>query len=230
MNDRYLLLIGISVLLLNLVNTNGDFILAQMVSAKAKAVYAAGAARQQFIGGFYGDFQTWVSALTALVQILLVSRLFKTIGVGRALFLLPALAMTGYGAAAALPGLALVATVKVVENSTDYSLQNTIQQALFLPASRDAKYKAKAAIDTLSVRLGDLGSAALVFAGAQLGFTVFGYAVANAVAAALWLLLVARLSRRHRQLSARADAARIDRDLAAAAPPARAEEAARKAV
>ena len=78
-------------------------------------------------------------------------------GVGQRLFLLPLFAVAGYGASALLPALALVATVKVVENSTDYSLQNTIQQALFLPTSRDAKYKAKAAIDTFSVRLGDLG-------------------------------------------------------------------------
>lgn len=63
---------------------------------------------------------------------------------------------------------AQTATVKVVENSTDYSLQNTVQQALFLPTSRDAEYKAKAAIDTLFVRLGDLGSTGVVFVGALL--------------------------------------------------------------
>jgi len=201
LHDRYLLLIGVCVVLLNMVNTNGDFILAEMVNAKAKTFAAAGA-RQRFIGTFYGDFQTYVSTLTAVVQILLVGRVFKTMGVARALFLLPVIAVSGYGAAAVLPGLALVATVKVVENSTDYSLQNTIQQALFLPTSRDAKYKAKAAIDTLSVRLGDLGSTALVFAGVQLGLTVLGFAVANVVAGAVWLALVVRLSRRHRRMTA----------------------------
>jgi len=35
---------------------------------------------------------------------------------------------------------------KILENSTDYSVQNTVRQALFLPTSREAKYKAKAAI------------------------------------------------------------------------------------
>ena len=108
--------------------------------------------------------------------------MFKKVGVGGALLFLPLLAITGYGAAALVPLLAIVATVKVVENSTDYSLQNTIQQALFLPTSRDAKYKAKSAIDTFSVRLGDLVSTGLVFLGAQIHLSTLGFSIANVIA------------------------------------------------
>ena len=36
----------------------------------------------------------------------------------------------------------LVRIGKIAENSVDYSIQNTTRQALFLPTSRDAKYKA----------------------------------------------------------------------------------------
>jgi AAA family ATP:ADP antiporter len=129
------------------------------------------------------------------VQILVVGRLFRMLGLARSLFLLPLLAFAGYGASAMLPGLALVATVKVVENSTDYSLQNTIQQALFLRTSRDSKYKAKAAIDTFLVRVGDLGSMALVAAGVHLGLSVFGFAMTNVAAALAWLWIVSRLAR-----------------------------------
>src|SRR5262245_44623364 len=53
--DRYLMLIAASVLLLNMVNTTGDFLLAQMVNTKAAAL--APAARRHYIGAFYGDFQ-----------------------------------------------------------------------------------------------------------------------------------------------------------------------------
>ncbi|HXI57977.1 MAG TPA: Npt1/Npt2 family nucleotide transporter, partial [Polyangia bacterium] len=178
--DRYLLMIAISVVVLNLINTTGDFILAQLVNAKAHTLAVGD--RRHFIGAFYGDFQTYVSVLTAVVQILVVTRVFKSFGVGGALLFLPLFAVSGYGASAFVPLLGLVATIKVVENSTEYSLQNTIQQALFLPTSRDAKYKAKSAIDTVSVRLGDLGSTALVAIGAHLGLTVFGYAAANVIA------------------------------------------------
>jgi AAA family ATP:ADP antiporter len=203
LRDRYLLLIAGAVVLLNLINTTGDFILAELVNTKAHAI-ADAAARQRFVGQFYGDFQTWVSVLTAAVQILLVGRLFRTLGLGRSLFLLPLLAFAGYGASALLPGLALVATVKVVENSTDYSLQNTIQQALFLRTSRDSKYKAKAAIDTFLVRVGDLGSMGLVAVGVHFGLSMFGFALTNVAAALAWLWIVRRLARHQMALSASA--------------------------
>jgi len=121
---------------------------------------------------------------------------FKKVGIGSALLFLPLLAVAGYGASALSPLLAVVAAVKVVENSTDYSLQNTIQQALFLRTSRDAKYKAKAAIDTVTVRLGDLASTALVFVGAEISLSIHGFALVNVVAAVLWIVVAFRLARR----------------------------------
>jgi AAA family ATP:ADP antiporter len=202
LQDRYLLLIGLMVVIINTINTTGDFILAQIVNARARAVtahLADGAhARQLYIGAFYGDFQTYVSVFTALVQITVVARIFKSIGVARALMVLPLFALTGYGISALVPGLTLIAAVKVMENSADYSLQNTVQQALFLRTSRDAKYKAKAAIDTVSVRLGDLASMVLVFVGVQLGLTALGYSLANVMAGVVWLALAVAISRRHR--------------------------------
>ena len=191
LHDRYLLWVALSVFILNFVNTTGDFLLAQLVNAKAHTLPVS--EQRSFIGAFYGDFQTYISVLTSLVQILVVSRIFKALGIGGALLLLPVFALSGYTLAATLPLLGLVATVKVIENSTDYSLQNTIQQALFLPTSRDAKYKAKAAIDTMFVRLGDLASTGLVFVGAQLGLGVVGYSVVNVVASVAWIWIALRL-------------------------------------
>ena len=109
---------------------------------------------------------------------------------------LPILAITGYGATAMMPLLAVVAAVKVAENSTDYSLQNTIQQALFLPTSRDAKYKAKSAIDSFGVRLGDLLSTALVFVGSQLKLSLKGFALANVAIGLVWLWIALQVRRR----------------------------------
>jgi AAA family ATP:ADP antiporter len=203
-HDRYLLLIGLGVLVLNLVNTTGDFILAQTVDAHAASAAAGAAdpddARRRAIASFYGGFQTWVSGMTALIQIVLVARIFKIAGVRRSLFVLPLLALGGYGAFAVVPVLLLLAIVKIAENSADYSLQNTIQQALFLPTSRDAKYKAKAATDTFFVRVGDLASTGVIFAGATIGLGVRGFALVNVAVAALWLAIVAAIARRHRRI------------------------------
>ena len=68
-----------------------------------------------------------------------------------------------------LPIFAVVRIAKILENSTDYSIQNTTRHALFLPTSREAKYKAKQAIDSFFVRAGDLLQAGVVFVGTSAG-------------------------------------------------------------
>jgi len=59
-----------------------------------------------------------------------------------------------------VPSLWWVLGAKVAENSTDYSLNNTVRNILFLPCSREEKYSAKQAIDsffrTLLCRWGGL--------------------------------------------------------------------------
>jgi AAA family ATP:ADP antiporter len=198
--DRYLLLIGLSVIALNLITATGDFVLAQMVSAKAHALPAA--ARARYIGAFYGDLQTWVTILTTFVQVFVVARVFKAVGIGGALFFMPLLVVVGYAGFALAPLLAAVTAVKVGESTADYSLENTIEHALFLPTSRDAKYKAQSAIDTVSKRLGDLGSTALVFLGTRAAFGVRGFAIANVVAGLVWIWISLHLRRRQRSMVA----------------------------
>ena len=73
--------------------------------------------------------------------------------------------------------------LKVADNSLDYSLGNTTRQALWLPTSREAKYKAKQAMDTFFVRAGDVAQAGLVFAGERLALTVPAFAAINVVLA-----------------------------------------------
>ena len=58
---------------------------------------------------------------------------------------------------------------KVAENSTDYSLNNTVRNMLFLPCTHEQKFSAKQAIDSFFVRMGDVLSAVLVFLGTTMG-------------------------------------------------------------
>ena len=156
---------------------------------------------KQFIGKFYADYFTWVSVLTAFIQIFLVSRIMTRFGVRAALYVLPIVAFGAYGIIAFVPILALIRLSKIGENSLDYSLNNTARQALFLPTSREAKYKAKAAIDTIFVRAGDLSSAGLVFLGSLLAFRVRDFAFVNMALVLVWLLIVVGIGRRHRKLT-----------------------------
>ena len=204
LRQRYLLLIATMVLLFSLVNTLGGFILNSMIASEAANRVAAGAASDEraLIGTMVGRIQTSVNLLAFLLQAFVVSRVFKYAGVRAALFILPTIALGGYSLIALLPVFTIVSWIKILENSTDYSLQNTTRHALFLPTSREAKYKAKQAIDSFFVRAGDLLQAVIVFAGTALAFTTQHYALVNVAFVALWLLAAIGIAREHRRLMA----------------------------
>ena len=204
--DRYLLLIGILMLLVNLVNTNGEYILGKTVVTLYTAAHGAAAAggldEKKVIGEFYGNYFTIVNVLSAIIQAFVVSRVLKYFGVRVALLVLPAVALVGYGAMAFIPLLGFIRGAKLAENSLDYSLQNTTRNALYLPTSREAKYKAKQANDTFFVRAGDVMSAGIVFAGTTwLGFAARQFALVNVALVIVWLVIAIALGRRFQRMA-----------------------------
>jgi len=198
--DRYLTLIALLVLLLNTVNTTGEYIVGRFVTELAGQLPKE--EQGKFIGQYYGDYFSWVNLLGFLIQMFLVSRLFRWIGVGGALFILPCIALGGYSLLAVVPVLGIIRVVKILENATDYSLNNIVRHALFLPTSREAKYKAKAATDTFFVRAGDMVQAGIVFVGAEIfRFSVGNFAVVNITMVVVWLVVAYAIYRRHKKLS-----------------------------
>jgi AAA family ATP:ADP antiporter len=199
LQDRYLLLIGLLMLLTNLVNTNGEYILGKTVVdlyTKAHGAAAAGGLdEKKMVGEFYGNFFTMVNILAALIQALVVSRVIKYFGIRVALLVLPIVSLIGYTSMAFVPILAFIRTAKLAENSLDYSLQNTSKNALYLPTSREAKYKAKQANDTFFARLGDVLSAGFVLVGTALSLQARHFAMLNVVLIAFWLLVAVVVGR-----------------------------------
>jgi AAA family ATP:ADP antiporter len=204
LRQRYLLFIGLLTLVLNFVNTNGEYVLGKTVSRMAEQAVAAGTAgglsTPQFIGAFYASFQFWQNLLGALLQFFVVSRILKYFGVRAALFVMPLISLCGYTLLVAAPVLAYIRIVKVLENATDYSLQNTVRRALFLRTSREAKYKALQAVETFFWRTGDMLSALTVFVATAWGLGVGRLAAFNLALVFVWLALAAAIGREHRRL------------------------------
>jgi AAA family ATP:ADP antiporter len=203
--NRYLILIAALLVLLNIVNTTGEYILGRSVLEHAQGLAAAAADFdiEKHIGSFYGTFFFWVNIATILIQALLVSRIVKYLGMTGALFILPVIALGAYSLVALGASFAIFRIAKMAENSTDYSLMNTTKQMLWLPTSTDEKYKAKQAIDTFFVRTGDVISAGIVFVGTTwfaLGLSGFG--MANVFFVFIWLGLATLLLRENRAASA----------------------------
>ena len=198
-NDRYLLLIALLMLILNTVNTTGEFLLGRFVEQAVHAASSDIAVQERLIGEFYGNYSSLYSGLGMLLQMFAVSRIFKHAGLGAALLVLPCIAFASYSFILFLPLLAVVRWAKILENAADYSIQNTTRQALFLSTSREAKYKAKAAIDTFFVRAGDVLQAGIVMAGTSIGLGVKGFASINLLLTLAWLALAAGIVREHRR-------------------------------
>ena len=116
--------------------------------------------------------------------------------------------MAGYLLMIRAPSLQMISVVKVADNSINYSLSNTTRQALWLPTTREAKYKAKQAVDSFFVRAGDVIQAGLVFVGERMSFAVPAFAAVNVVLAGAWLGVVALLNT---QLRVKARAAGTER-------------------
>jgi AAA family ATP:ADP antiporter len=196
----YLRNMMVLLVMLNLVNTVGEYVLSRTVLAVAEQREALHliADKESFIGSAYGRFNVIVSITSLILQSLVASRLVKRFGLAGVLFPLPLIALGGYGLIAAGGAAMVVAYTKLAENSTDYSLMNTAKQMLWLPTNREEKYKAKQAIDTFFVRFGDLCAAALVFVGTTIGLSIQGFATVNILLVVLWLAIAWRLLGRYR--------------------------------
>ena len=79
------------------------------------------------------------------------------------------------------PSFEAIRVLKIADNAVDYSLGNTTMQALWLPTSRETKYKAKQAVDSFCVRAGDVLQAGVVYTGELTALTVSGFAALNVI-------------------------------------------------
>ena len=190
LESPYLRLVAALVVLLNVVNTTGEYIVARLLTIHVNELAAASASfdKQAYIGAFTGNYQFSVNVLAFLLQAFVSSRLVKHRGLAGVLLVLPLVALGGYAIVAAGVGLSVVRWIKTAENATDYSIMNTARQLLWLPTSREEKYKAKQAIDAFFMRGGDLLSAVVVYLGTHvLRLTVEQFAVANIVLTLVWI-------------------------------------------
>ena len=201
LSNRYLRLVAALVVLLNVVNSTGEYLVARLLTLHVNELALASPAfdKQAYIGAFSGDYQFWVNVAALLIQALVTSRLVKYRGLRGVLLVLPLIALGGYAIVAAGVGFSVVRWIKTAENATDYSVMNTARQLLWLPTTREEKYKAKQAIDTFFVRGGDVLSAGVVALGAgMLHLTVPQFAMVNVVLTIGWIAIAIALGQPRR--------------------------------
>jgi len=206
--SRYLLFYALLIFSLNFVNYMGEFIF--RITADQTAVNAVrtgttgGLDQGQFTSIIYTKYHFLYNLIALLVQLFLVSRIFKWIGVSGALLFLPIIALGGYGMVGVMgASMLLIKWVKGLENGLDYSLMNTIKGAIFLVTSREEKYKAKAAAESFFYRGGDAFAALCVFVGSTyLGFAAKSFAGLCVFVTLVWIVLCFLVMREYKKIKA----------------------------
>jgi AAA family ATP:ADP antiporter len=157
-----------------------------------------------YIGAFYGDYFLYVTIGAFLLQAFVVSRIVKYLGLRGVVLALPLVALgtyTLFAVGVGVLGIFVLRWAKSAENMTDYSIMNNGKAMVWLPTSRGAKYKAKQAIDTLAVRIGDVISATMFIVGsAALGMGMRSFALINLALVAVWLFATFLLLRHNKQI------------------------------
>ncbi|NLT68135.1 MAG: MFS transporter [Acidobacteria bacterium] len=204
LNDRYLFWIAGMVVLLNVVNTTGEYVLGKLV---VEEMANTPGDPKILISQFYSKFYFMTNLLGLVLQAFVTSRVIRYMGVRGALFILPLVALASYSVLALAPLLAVVRWTKIAENSTEYSIMNTVRHALWLPTTREAKYKAKAAVDTFCQRGGDVLQAGIVYVGTSVGAGIAGFSWLNVVFTLVWLFVASRIFLEHRRRTAGSSAA-----------------------
>ncbi len=180
------------------------------------------------LAAFFGSFNM-ISGLASLgLQLLLTSRVLRSVGVGLALFIVPvAMASTSLGLLV-FGSLLAVSALKASDQVLRYSIDKVTLELLYLPLSAAETFRVKPFIDTVIYRLGDgLGGVVVLVGAAWLGWTpvqvgwltlavVVAWLAAAAVARRQYVSNLQDSIRQHRLDAERAGGALLDRNASAA--------------
>jgi len=160
---------------------------------RATAGADAGAATQ-----FYSRLDRYINWLVLAIQILLTRQLLLRYGIAPLLLIPAGAILLGYALLMAAPLPMLIASVLVVTRAGEFALAKPARETIYTRVEREARYKAKATIDTAVYRGGDL-----CFVWMHKGLAAFGSMVvfgAGALVAAAMALSAWRLIRVQRAL------------------------------
>jgi AAA family ATP:ADP antiporter len=209
---RYLSATALMVVVFSWIVASGDNILFGLVQDHLQEQFAdfsgdpAEQARliKNATTAFYGDLFFWINLVGLLLQAFIVSRLLRFGGFGLLLIATPVISLVAYLSMAIAPVLGIIKLMKVAENASNYSVNNTARQMLWLPTSKAMLYQAKTAIDTLFVRLGDGLAALTVLVGTRVWpLEIIDFIIVNIVLVGIWLVVAAFLVVEHRRWVAR---------------------------
>ena len=121
---------------------------------------------------FFIDIGFYASSLAVVVQLFLVGALMKRFGLGVTLLVLPVAIIGGSIGFLVLPAIVAASLLAIFDNGLNYSIQQTGRESLYLVATPEEKYKARAFVQMFLQRLAKgLSVVAVLVLGAMSGST-----------------------------------------------------------
>ena len=180
-SSRYLLTICLLVIFYEVASNIVDFQLSTTVEQ-----HVAGGLERDRLFGLIGQVQGVVSIL---VQVFLTSFVMRKLGVGAALMVLPGALLFGSVGFLLLPTVSVAALMSVIDNSMNYSINQSAKEVLYVPTTAEEKFQAKAFIDMFVQRF-----AKVIAVGLNLGLMAYvsmpqvrWLSVASIVILTLWI-------------------------------------------
>jgi len=185
-NNRYLLWIGLFILLYVVMNT---FIYFEL----RKAMGDFDREQRTLI---WAQIDLTINILAACTALFATGRLTTNFGMSKTLALIPFLMIGGWLVVAASPALATLIGVQIIRRAGNYAITRPGREILFTLVDSETRFKSKPVIDTVVYRGSDVATAwfytKLV---SVFGLGLAGIAVVGAVVAAAWVATALHLGR-----------------------------------
>jgi ATP/ADP translocase len=182
--DAYVRGLAVLVLLSTVALTLGDYV---FKSAVARAV------PKEELGAFFGGFYAVLNLAALVTQVVVGGWLFRTVGLHRALWLLPALVFVGAGGVALGGGLVAALLLKGADGSLRNSIHRTGSELLYVPLTDAVRVRAKPLIDVVGQRGGQALASLLILSENVLARGDVVLAAASAALSLVWIAWVADL-------------------------------------
>ncbi len=190
-NNRYLLWIGLFILLYVVMNT---FIYFEL----RKALGDLDREQRTLI---WAQIDLAINILAIFTALFATGRLTTKFGMSKTLALIPFLMIGGWLVVAASPALATLIAVQIIRRAGNYAITRPGREMLFTLVDSETRFKSKPVIDTVVYRGSDVATAwfytKLVSA---FGLGLAGIAVVGAVVAAAWVATAVHLGRMFEQM------------------------------
>ncbi len=165
-----------------------------LVDYQFKTISVATFTQERELASFLGQFYGRLSLVSLLLQLLLVQRLLRWVGVGGVILFMPVGLLLGSVGLFVFPGIIAAVLLRGTDAAFEYSLDKTGRELLYLPVPLDVKERTKVFIDMFVDRwFRGLAGVLLLLLTVVLDFSVPQIALVVIGVIALWIVFCLKI-------------------------------------